>query len=123
MKTDVSYVALPATDSLSNFARRRVEAAFSVHEEKIDSVHICLSAVTEARSGNDKSCRVQVNLEDGRKVALEILESDSRVAIHRAVDRASWVTGRQLQRGMRQSSFASLIARQANVESLRERAA
>lgn len=109
MKIEIQYEGMSASTELREFVRRRVHYALSSRNGQIDSVRVRLAEVGEARDGKNRSCRVQVCLWNQYKVSAEVMDSDLRVAIHRAVDRAGWTAARRLQREQLKSSSGLVI--------------
>ena len=85
-------------EDLRRFVRRSIDFALSTRAQHIESVLVHLSGSVAAGDFGDKSCRVQVRLNEIADVFVEARDSDLHVAIHRAVDRAGWTVARRLLR-------------------------
>lgn len=110
MKIEIQCDGMTLSKDLQELIERRIAFVLGTHSDSIKSVRVHLTWVNEPRDGKDKSCQVQGILASGKKVMVEIMDSDLHVAIHRAVDRAGWTVSRRLQRELRQASreFAGL---------------
>lgn len=111
MKIDIKTFGIAGDPELRRFVERRVESAFGVLGDRIDSLLINLTAVDEARDRKDKSCSVRIDLRERHRIIAEVLDSDLRVAIHRAVDRAAWTAARRLQRRERAARRMTIVER------------
>lgn len=106
-------------ESLQPMLERCVGFAFSSLKNQLHSLRIDIADVAEARDGKDKRCRVEVILSTRQEIIAEVMDSDFRVAIHRAVDRAGWTTARSLQRARRRASHESSLERRMAKRSAR----
>lgn len=111
MKIEIRSVGIAMDPELRHFIERVAEAALGSLCERLESLRVCLSAVAEARDGKDKSCFVQIDLAGRQRVIVEVMDSDTRVAVHRAIDRAGWNAARRLQRRLRGESRLIIVER------------
>ncbi len=123
MKIEIRCNGLNANEELLAFVKRRVHYALSSRRDQIDSVRVRLADVGEARDGKNRSCRVQVALATGHRIAAEVMDSDLYIAIHRAVDRAGWTAARRLQREQLRASSTLMIEHHLSAEREPDRAA
>ena len=98
MRIEIQRGGISVNQDLRDFVRRRVNDALGSCKDQIDSVRVRLAEVGEARDGKRESCRVQVCLSNQYKVSAEVMATDLRIAVQRAVDRAGWSAVRRLQR-------------------------
>ena len=104
MKLDIKTNSITIDPELHQFIARIAVAAFDSHGERVERLQIQLDEVAEPRGGKDRSCLAEVIMPGGQKVITQIMDSDLRVAIHRAIDRAGWTTARWLQRRQREAA-------------------
>ena len=109
MKIEVILDGMADSKALQEHIKRRIEFGFGIHRNRIETVLVQLTRVSEPRDRKDKSCRVQAFLSSGDKVLVQIMDSDLHVAIHRAVDRASWTVARRLQRERRKANYMPFV--------------
>ena len=103
MKIEIQAEGLIPDPALQAFVKRRLGYALATFGDQIESVQVRLVDVDEALRGRDKSCRVQVAFGRRFKAMVEAMDTDLKVAVHRAVDRAGWTVSRKLQRERRQA--------------------
>ena len=111
MKIDIRFVGIAADPQVRRFVERVAESAFGKLRERFATLRVCLSGVAEARDGKDRSCLVQIDLAGRQRVVAEVLDSDIRVATHRAFDRAGWQAARRLQRQRREDGRLAIAER------------
>ncbi len=104
MKIDIKTIGIAMDPALHQFIAGVAMPAFATHDKRIERLQVQLSEVTEPREGKNRSCLVKVIMPGGQKVITQIMDSDLRVAIHRAIDRAGWTTARWLQRRQREAA-------------------
>ncbi len=88
----------PVTDALSDYIKRRLRFALSIHDEHIHRIKVTLSDINGPRGGADKCCQIQVIIPKLADIVIEDIEVDLYTAIDRAADRASRTIGRRLSR-------------------------
>jgi len=98
MEIEIQAQDFSPSPSALDFVKRRLSFALGRVGDDLHRVTVRLSEVDDARGGVDKSCLVQVRLRNLPDVVVENRESNLRVAIHRAADRAGWTVSRRLQR-------------------------
>lgn len=97
MKIEINADGFTPDAGLGHYARCCAGFELGAQRNRIESVQIRLSRVTDARDGKDKSCQVQVELREREKVVVQALDSDLHVAIFLALERASWTVARGVQ--------------------------
>ena len=105
MKIDISADNESADADLEHFVRSRVNFAFGNRKGRVARVAVQLSAL-EAGEKADKYCQVRVTLTRQPDLAVEVIDSNIYVAIHRAVDRAGWEVSRRLTREYRDTGVS-----------------
>lgn len=114
MKIEIQCEGMTASKDLQERIERRISFVLGIHRDGIKAVRVQLTRVNEPRDGKDKSCQVQAILACGKKVLVEIMDSDLHDAIHRAVDRAGWTVARRLQRDQRQANHKFVAQRNSH---------
>jgi ribosomal subunit interface protein len=97
MQVDIQARDFELTDSLRDYAERRLRFAFTASSNYIQRITMRLSDVNGPRGGEDKLCNIKVTLKTYSDVIIKDVESDMYAAINRAADRA----GRNVQRKIR----------------------
>lgn len=98
MQIDIQSRGFTLTDSLLDYARRRLHFAMAYCGDHIKRVVIRLSDINGPRGGADKRCHVQVVLTGMPDVVVEDTEVDLYDAIDRAIDRSSRTVERKVGR-------------------------
>ena len=109
MKIDIEALGIDADPDMRRCVERCAKSAFGVHRNRIEALRIRLVEVDQACDGRVHSCLVQVSLPGRHKLIAEVMDSDLRVATHRAVDRAGWTAARWLQRRERQAGQLTIV--------------
>lgn len=109
MDIDIRFVGMADDPQARRFVERVAESALGKLHENFAALRVCLSAVAEAREGKDRSCLVRIDLGGRQRVVAEVLDSDIRIAIHRALDRAGWKAARRLQRERRDRGRLTIV--------------
>ena len=86
------------TDSLRNYAERRLRFALTCYNDHIHRVEMHLSDINGPRGGADKHCHLHVVLSGLPDVIIEDTELNLYVAIDRATDRAGRAVIRKIDR-------------------------
>ena len=77
---------------------RRVEFALERFEEQIERVWIALVDINGTRGGNDKQCRVVVNLTPNGSIHVDHVADSVESAASQAIERASHSVARTVER-------------------------
>jgi putative sigma-54 modulation protein len=77
---------------------RRVEFALERFEEQIERVWIALVDINGTRGGNDKQCRVVINLNPSGSVQVDHVADSIESAASQAIERASHSVARTVER-------------------------
>lgn len=103
MKIEIQAEGMIPDRELLDLVKRRVGFALASFGDQIDAVQVRLADVNQALRGADTSCRVQVAFGGRFKTMVEAVDTDLKVAVHRAVDRTGWTVSRKLQRERRKA--------------------
>ncbi len=98
MRIDVRLKDPSLSQDVKDHAIRRLQFALGRFGERIREVRVRLSDVNGTRGGVDKECRIDVRGERSLSVLVDDVDSDIRVAINRAADRAGRSIARALER-------------------------
>lgn len=98
MRIDVLLKDPSLSRDVKDHAIRRLQFALGRFGERIQKVRVRLSDVNGTRGGIDKACRIDVQGERSLSVLVDDVDSDIRVAIDRAADRAGRSIARALER-------------------------
>lgn len=96
MRIQIQSHAFPLTASLLDHTERRLGFALARITDRIRQVVVRLGDTNGPHGGEEKSCRIQVFLEDAPPVLIEDSSGDLYAAIDRAAERA----GRNVVRGL-----------------------
>lgn len=103
MQLDIQCRGFDLTDSLRDYAKKRLAYNLNCGDSHIARVIVRLSDINGPRGGKDKRCHLELRLKGLPEVVIEDTEADLYVAIDRAAERA----GRALLRCLaRQREFA-----------------
>ena len=103
MQLDIQCRGFDLTDSLRDYAKKRLAYSLNCGDSHIARVIVRLSDINGPRGGKDKRCHLELRLKGLPEVVIEDTEADLYVAVDRAADRA----GRALLRCLaRQREFA-----------------
>lgn len=105
MKVEIQSLNFSLIPAQSRYVERRLDLALGACSDHIERVEVWLSEVHVAGSNVLKRCLIQVELKRKTIVVSESIDSDPRVAIHRAADQASWKIPRCLGRQEREASL------------------
>ena len=98
MQIDIKAHKFYLTDSLRNYAERRLRFALTCCNDHINRVVMRLSDINGPRGGEDKHCHLQIVLSGLPDVVVEDTELNLYVAIDRATDRAGRAVVRKIDR-------------------------
>lgn len=98
MQMQIYADGLELTGGLRAYAKSRFVFALDRARHAIRQVTIRLSDVNGPRGGQDKRCKVQISLPQGRDVLIDDLDADLYAAIDRAADRAGHTVSQRLAR-------------------------
>lgn len=96
MHIDIQSNGLVLTESLRAYVTRRLHS--SIGWAMTRRLAVWLSDINGPRGGNDKRCKIQVSLNNGKSILIEDTEPDMYAAIDRAAERADRTLARQLAR-------------------------
>ncbi len=98
MRVAIQSSGFEMTSALRLYTEHRLATALGWAHRHMRKLSVWLSDVNGPRGGVDKRCKIQVQLENGRKVIIEECEADLYAAIGRAADRADHAVVRQVER-------------------------
>ncbi len=96
MKIDIKTDGFELESELNHFTMCCAAFELGTLRGRIESVQIHLTHAHEARDSRDRHCQVEVNLSDGHTIVSRDVDMDLHVAIFRAMERAGWMSTRQL---------------------------
>lgn len=97
MQYDIQCLGFAATAALTRHVRRRLGFGLTRHSARVSRVVVRLGEDTGLR-GDDKFCRIQVQLVDAATVSIEDSGPDLDAVIDRASDRAARTVATRLER-------------------------
>jgi ribosome-associated translation inhibitor RaiA len=100
MQIDIQSRGFSLTDSLLNYAQRRLRVALSYCSGHVKRVVVRLSDINGPRGGTDKCCHIQVALAGIPDVVIVDTEANMYAAIDRACNRAKRTVVRKVDRQM-----------------------
>jgi putative sigma-54 modulation protein len=98
MKIEIKTRGFSVTPGLRSSIERRLEFALDRYEDRIAWVRVTVGDVNGPKGGEDKSCRVEIQLRNGRRVAATALRGDAYAAIGAAAHAAGRGVARTLRR-------------------------
>lgn len=98
MQIDIQAQDFALTDSLRNYAERRLCFALSCCDDHIQYIEMRLSDINRPRGGADKHCHLHIIMVGMPDVIIKDIETDLYVAIDRATDRAGRTVIRKIER-------------------------
>ena len=98
MQINIQAHKFNLTNSLRNYANRRLRFALTCCNDYIHRVEMRLSDINGPRGGADKHCHLHIILSGLPDVVVEDTELDLYVAIDRATDRAGRAVIRKIER-------------------------
>ena len=102
MQIEIQARNFSLTRAMRTYIEHRLGFALNRCYRHVNRILVRLSDINGPRSGNDKSCHLEVFL-PGQAVVVEDTEADLYVAINRASARAGRTVMRQLRRKRHQS--------------------
>ena len=109
MKIEIEAVGYVPGKALKQFATCCVGFELGAQKNQIESVLIQLADAGQIRDGKQQSCLVQVELAERHEVITKVSDPDLHIAIHRALERASWMVAHRLQREQEKMSGVALV--------------
>ena len=97
MQIEIQARNFSLTRAMRTYIEHRLGFALSRCYRHVNRILVRLSDINGPRSGNDKSCHLEVFL-PGQAVVVEDTEADLYLAINRAASRAGRTVMRQLRR-------------------------
>jgi len=98
MRVAIQASGIEMTDDLRSYAERRLTTALGWAGRHLRRVAVSLRDINGPRGGIDKSCKVQVQLDNGQEVIIDELKADLYEAIDCAAERADRAVVRQVGR-------------------------
>lgn len=98
MKTDIRAHNFTLSPALRYHVNHRLAISLRRHRDRIARVSVRLADINGPRGGIDKHCQIQITLFHLPEVLIEDVEGDMYQAISRAVDRASRLVARRIER-------------------------
>ena len=98
MQITIQTSGFVLTEALRAHTEKRLASALGWAGAHLRKLAVSLSDINGPRGGLDKRCKIQVQLEGGKKVIIEDTEADLYVAIDRAADRADRAVVRRVER-------------------------
>jgi ribosome-associated translation inhibitor RaiA len=89
MNIEIQSLSFSLTPAQSRYVGRRIDFTLAANVDNIERVEVWLSETSIAEGNVLKRCLIQVELKGTAMVVIESIDSDLRVAIHRAADQAS----------------------------------
>ena len=105
MKIEIQSLNFSLAPAQSRYIEGRLGFALDADSEHIERVELWLSEIHIAEGNVHKRCLIQLELKGRTMVVSESIDPDLRVAIHRAVDQASWKVPRCLERQKKEASM------------------
>lgn len=102
MHIDVQFRGIDLSPSVREHAERRARFTLARLGGRIARVSISLVDINGPKGGEDKSCTVQVSLQQPGSVVVEELGADLYQVLDRALARAGRTVARRLERQARQ---------------------
>ncbi len=113
MEVEIRGKGLYVTGGLSTYIQRRLGLALGRFDRRVERVLVRVEDVNGPKGGIDKQCRVAVVLPHSTTAVMESKASNVRVAINRAVAKASrYVAGR-----LKPPHLAKISGRRSRVSS------
>ena len=123
MRIEIQGSGSEIDGKVRHFTSHRVDFALGARAEHIENVLVHLSDTDVSGDSGDKHCLVQVRLHGMSHVLAENRDPNLYIAIHRAVDRAGWITARNIVRQQRKAISTLLDERHPSDRVQAERAA
>ena len=98
MRISIHTRGFVVTEALKLYILQRMRFALGWARIGTRTLAVSLSDINGPRGGNDKRCKIQMQLVGGKAVVIEDTEPDMYLAIDRAAERAARALTRQLAR-------------------------
>ncbi|MDO6385743.1 MULTISPECIES: HPF/RaiA family ribosome-associated protein [unclassified Uliginosibacterium] len=102
MHIDIQFRGIDVSQALREHAERRVRFTLGRLAGRIARVSISLVDINGPKGGDDKSCTVQISLQQPGSVVVEELGADLYQVLDRSLARAGRTVVRRLERQARQ---------------------
>ena len=112
MKIEIVSRNLNLESDLRELIERRVAFALERFEEQIERVWIALVDINGTRGGNDKQCRVVIDLSPSGSVHVDHVANTMESAASQAIERASHSVARTVERRHRVNEMRVAIRHQ-----------
>lgn len=103
MNIDIQARDFSLTGALSRELERRVIYPLSRRHDQVNRVIVRLGDVNGPKGGEDKYCRIKVEMPGQKDVYVEDIEADMYTAIYRAADRMNRTVSRRISRSRERS--------------------
>lgn len=104
MHIDIQFRGLDSSPALRDYAERRAQFALGRLSTRFTRVSISLADINGPKGGEDKSCTIQISLQQPGAVVVEEVGTDLHQVLDRALARAARTLVRRLERQARQRS-------------------
>ncbi|EAR07664.1 HPF/RaiA family ribosome-associated protein [Reinekea blandensis] len=98
MQIEIRSKNIDMTPSLRDYVRRRLSFALGARAGQIQRVQVMLSDINGPKGGNDKHCRILVNVPYIKDVVIEDCQTELKGAIDRAAARTSRTLTKRLMK-------------------------
>lgn len=98
MKISIKSQDMELTEDLREHVERRLRFALGWADDYLRQVSVRLSEERSPRGGQERRCRIQIQVPGASNIVVEDIEADVCVAIERAADRAGRSVARRLER-------------------------
>ncbi len=98
MLIDIQTQNFKLTDSIHDYAERRLRFSLSYCDDRIQRVEMRLTDTNIPRGGSDKRCLLRIIAPDLPDIVIEDIQKDIHIAINRATDRAGRTVIRKINR-------------------------
>lgn len=98
MKIRIHSKHFRITRELSEYIQRRAGFAFGQYRDSIRSIIFTLSDVNGPKGGNDKQCKIALQVKGSGEIIIDQKRPDLIAAIHIATLRASNTASRKIER-------------------------
>jgi putative sigma-54 modulation protein len=98
MKIDIQTRGFETTESIRDYASRRLQFAISWIGSNVSGVNVTLSDLNGPKGGRDKCCAIRLQIAGEPSVLIADKEVDLYVAIDRSADRCKSLLARRMSR-------------------------
>lgn len=102
MQIDIQFRGLDTSPAMREHAERRTQFTLGRHSARIARVSISLADINGPKGGADKSCTVQISLQQAEPVVVVEQGLDLQQVIDRGLARAGRTVVRRMERQTRQ---------------------